>query len=82
MITFVSAALALLISFRTTTTSPFIENIKASSVVKAGQPAPNLGGLCDASNQATASFTESYDSRGSYETNGADLFTMLLAMEY
>ena len=81
MITFVSAALALLISFRTST-SPVIENIKASAVVKAGQPAPFLGGLCDALNEATVVFTESYDSRGSYETNGVDLFTMLLAMEY
>ena len=76
MITFVSAALALLISFRTTT-SQFIDNIKASAVVKAGQPAaPFLGGLCDALNQATVSFTESY------ETNGADLLTFHDAIGY
>ena len=75
MITFVSAALALIISFRTTT-SPFIENIKASAVVKAGQPAPFLGGLCDALNEATVSFTESY------ETNGADLLTFHDAIGY
>ncbi len=76
MITFISAALALLISFRTST-SPFIENIKASSaIVKAGQPAPFLGGLCDALNQATVSFTENY------ETNGADLLTFHDAIGY
>jgi hypothetical protein len=78
MITFVSAALALIISFRTTSTSPFIENIKASSaVVKTGQPAaPFLGGLCDALNQATVVFTESY------ETHGADLLTFHDAIGY
>eukprot|EP00986_Skeletonema_menzelii_P010690 scaffold5321_cov202-Skeletonema_menzelii.AAC.1 len=74
MITFVSAALALLISFRTNT-SPFIENIKASAAVKAGEAAP-FGGLCDALNQATASFTENY------ETNGADLLTFHDAIGY
>ncbi len=76
MITFVSAALALLISF-STSTSPFIENIKASAVVKAGQPvAPFLGGLCDALNQATVVFTESY------ETRGADLLAFHDAIGY
>ena len=75
MITFISAALALLISFRTST-SPFIENIKASAVVKAGQPAPFLGGLCDALNEATVSFTESY------ETHGADLLAFHDAIGY
>ena len=76
MITFISAALALLISFRTST-SPFIENIKASAVVvKTGQPAPFLGGLCDALNQATVSYTESY------ETHGADLLAFHDAIGY
>eukprot|EP00986_Skeletonema_menzelii_P018616 scaffold26665_cov169-Skeletonema_menzelii.AAC.8 len=65
MIAFVPAAVALLISFRTST-SPFIETIKASAAVKAGEAAP-FGGLCDALNQATASFAENF------ETNGADI---------
>ena len=74
MIAFVPAAVALLISFRTST-SPFIENIKASAAVKAGEAAP-FGGLCDALNQATASFTEIY------EINGADLLTFHDAIGY
>ena len=74
MIAFVSAAVALLISFRTST-SPFIENIKASAAVKAGEAAP-FGGLCDAVNQATTSFTENY------EANGADILTFHDAIGY